>query len=369
MAKKKARPEMYWDERKQLWRKRIKIDGAWSEVSGKTQDEVREKKREVERQQKAGLRISDQTLFGEYAQEWYKVKAAGIKAKSANVYKVAFNNHLSPALGTIPIKSIRPLHIQKLMAGCAHLSRSSQSKILFTASQVFESAIENGLIEKNPTHGIKAGGSAAKEKRPLTDAQQRELLNAVRETRAELFVMLCLLAGLRKEEALGLTWGSVCLDETPYIEVTHTVTHDGNRPVHTPDLKSAAANRCIPIPPELSNRLKVERVNAKGICVVPSARTGQAMSTSAFKKMWAIVNVDFHVTPHLLRHTYISNLCAKGIDIKKIQYLAGHEDVTLTLNIYTHVTENTPKELARILQIGEKKRVSKYRLVEKPVGR
>lgn len=55
--------------------------------------------------------------------------------------------------------------------------------------------------------------------------------------------------------------------------------------------------------------------------------------------------LDFKVTPHLLRHTYITRLCASGCDIKKIQYLAGHSEISMTLGIYSHVVGNTPDEL------------------------
>ena len=48
----------------------------------------------------------------------------------------------------------------------------------------------------------------------------------------------------------------------------------------------------------------------------------------------------------MLRHTYITILCASGMDIKKIQYLAGHERAQLTLDIYAEVRANTPEELA-----------------------
>ncbi|MFV0399907.1 MAG: tyrosine-type recombinase/integrase, partial [Oscillospiraceae bacterium] len=51
------------------------------------------------------------------------------------------------------------------------------------------------------------------------------------------------------------------------------------------------------------------------------------------------------VTPHILRHTYITALCSSGLDIKKIQYLAGHADPAMTLKVYTHVTHNRPDEL------------------------
>ena len=58
-----------------------------------------------------------------------------------------------------------------------------------------------------------------------------------------------------------------------------------------------------------------------------------------------IVKIDFRPTPHQLRHTYITRLIESGMDIKKVQYLAGHDDIRMTLNIYSHVVGNTPEEL------------------------
>ena len=44
--------------------------------------------------------------------------------------------------------------------------------------------------------------------------------------------------------------------------------------------------------------------------------------------------LDFVVTPHQLRHTYITNLIAAGVDPKTVQYLAGHEKSKITMDIY-----------------------------------
>lgn len=55
--------------------------------------------------------------------------------------------------------------------------------------------------------------------------------------------------------------------------------------------------------------------------------------------------LDFDVTPHILRHTYITNLLLGGVDIKTVQYLAGHEKSKTTLEIYSHLTYNRPEEL------------------------
>ena len=55
--------------------------------------------------------------------------------------------------------------------------------------------------------------------------------------------------------------------------------------------------------------------------------------------------IDFEVTPHLLRHTYITNLLLAGTDIKTVQYLAGHEKSKTTLDIYAHLTYNRPEDI------------------------
>ena len=62
--------------------------------------------------------------------------------------------------------------------------------------------------------------------------------------------------------------------------------------------------------------------------------------------------LDFEVTPHQLRHTYITNLIAAGVDPKTVQYLAGHEKSKITMDIYAKVKYNKPEELAKALTVA-----------------
>lgn len=57
------------------------------------------------------------------------------------------------------------------------------------------------------------------------------------------------------------------------------------------------------------------------------------------------------VNPHALRHTYITRLFEAGLDIKEIQYLAGHSTIDMTLRVYTHYDR-----LSRNAQTAEKVR-------------
>ena len=59
--------------------------------------------------------------------------------------------------------------------------------------------------------------------------------------------------------------------------------------------------------------------------------------------------IDFDVTPHQLRHTYITNLLYAGIDPKTVQYLAGHENSKTTMDIYAQVKYNKPEELLSVV--------------------
>ena len=188
--------------------------------------------------------------------------------------------------------------------------------------------------------------------------------------------MLCLYAGLRREEALGLKWDCVHLDtETPYLSVRRTLIWEKSRPVVSERLKSAAARRDIPLPPQLVDCLRSLKHSASGHVVADTK--GGPMSQQSFRVMWDAVTVrtartvtdvvdgrpverelklgdkvrnkkvyitlDFSVTPHQLRHTYITELILAGANVKTVQYLAGHSSVQLTLDIYTHLTERQPQ--------------------------
>ena len=58
-----------------------------------------------------------------------------------------------------------------------------------------------------------------------------------------------------------------------------------------------------------------------------------------------VYTMDFKVTPHMLRHTYITNLIYKGVDPKTVQYLAGHENSKTTMDIYAKGKYNKPEEI------------------------
>ena len=155
----------------------------------------------------------------------------------------------------------------------------------------------------------------------------------------------------------------------PHLTINNAVRFEGGKGIFPSPLKTKAAHRTIPLPSKLADALRAAKSKSNSVFVVP-AKNGSNASLQTVRNLMAIIGrrtvkasaatsekeakkrgpqiqqtLDFKVTPHLLRHTYITRLCQSGMDIKKIQYLAGHSDIKVTLGIYSHVVGNTPDEL------------------------
>lgn len=382
---KRAAPEFYYSEKRQAYRKRLKnpLTGAWDvEVWGRTKAECRAKAdaRAAELAGAAAERLAPGgVLVYEYAQTWYKLNTHGLGTKRCEDYQNAINNHICPAIGN---KRLDAVTLDDGLDILRHSpqSKSSQQKIVTTLKRIFKAAADNDLIRRSPFTDLKPGGKPAAEKEPLTKEQQAALLAAVKGKDVETLVLLCLYLGLRREEALGLKWDCVYLDAaTPYVDVRRALRWEHNKPVLGDKLKSKAAYRKLPIPPLLLAHLRTMPHKGDFVC---HRADGEAHSASSYRRAWediteqeikpvtyksnrtgepvtrelaagdkvpyrrAVACLDFHLTPHILRHTYITELFTSGADVKTVQYLAGHSSVQITLNIYTHLMANRPEDTA-----------------------
>lgn len=312
-----------------------------------------------------GVDITDDTTFEAYARMWVKVYKAPPKLRP-NSYATLTGNlerFVIPAFAGMKLREIKPVHVQAFLSSIAGKSTSTQQKCIQIVKAIFRTASDNGLVLRTPVHSdIKpAGAPAPEEKEALTDAQVQALLGAVKSTRAYLFCLIALTTGLRRGEILGLMWEDIDL-ESRKLHVQHNKTFVEGRadaPVTTL-LKSSAANRWLPIPDVLCTALEKEKAHSTSPYVLSMAN-GESLSKASFASLWGCVTartatqdrplgsavqgsnsgplsvtLDFSCHPHLLRHTYITQLFEAGLDIKQVQYLAGHSTPDMTLRVYTH---------------------------------
>lgn len=359
-------------------KKKIKDErGVYIAVYAKTPQELAQKVAERTAEIERRKQLAENPLVWQYAQTWYKLYTPRLSDSRKSDYAIAINRHICPIIGARHMLDVTPGDIADVMLACADLSRSSQDKIVCALKKIFAAGEKAGVVRVNPCVDLRAGGKRAAEKEALTRQQMRTLEDAVAGTRIYPFVMIGLYAGLRREEILGLQWDCVHLDgAAPYISVRRALRWVHNQPVVSDELKSAAARRDVPIPPTLVGCLADLQRTATGDYVISSS-DGQPWSMTAYRNAWRYITrrqtgtakrtehgetvlrekklgetvrnskvqitIDFDVTPHILRHTYITNLILSGANVKVVQYLAGHSKVETTLNIYTHLIERSPE--------------------------
>lgn len=359
-------------------KKKIKDErGVYIAVYAKTPQELAQKVAERTAEIERRKQLAENPLVWQYAQTWYKLYTPRLSDSRKSDYAIAINRHICPIIGARHMLDVTPGDIADVMLACADLSRSSQDKIVCALKKIFAAGEKAGVVRVNPCVDLRAGGKRAAEKEALTRQQMRTLEDAVAGTRIYPFVMIGLYAGLRREEILGLEWDCVHLDgAAPYISVRRALRWVHNQPVVSDELKSAAARRDVPIPPTLVGCLADLQRTATGDYVISSS-DGQPWSMTAYRNAWRYITrrqtgtakrtehgetvlrekklgetvrnskvqitIDFGVTPHILRHTYITNLILSGANVKVVQYLAGHSKVETTLNIYTHLIERSPE--------------------------
>lgn len=376
----------------QYYRRRIKTpEGRFEDIYAKTQAELAEKVTLRLNQLASGSVPPDQIFFYEYAAGWYSRREPHLSPGMRKMVKHEINDVICPVIGGKRLRDINSDDVAAVMSTRAHLSRSAQSKTVQVLRQIFDAALEADMIEKLPTRRLRAEGKAAAPKKALTEQQAEELLEAVRGLSVEPCVMLGLYTGMRREEICGLLWDSVELEgPAPHITVRRACRWPSNTAGEISDvLKTDAAARTIPIPRQLVQYLRdlwAAQLAALSKAPLPKGGSGEAgggytlrkccvygtdagkpLTLTAFRRRWEAIyhrstasgralgekvrnhrysiTLDFYPTPHILRHTYITRLILGGVDLKRVQYLAGHADPKVTLQIYTDLMGHAPEDL------------------------
>lgn len=374
----------------EVYRTRIvDADGKRVALYGKTCEELYEKVLEAEKQiAEATFRRSTPTVQ-EYCERWLLKKSANARVTTMNDYRSKIKNYIIAPIGHKYMADVTPDDVALLMVPASKKSKSVYRSVHMLTKAIFKSAVKSKVIDTSPCEDLSArGGKPQKERNALTDEQAERLISAIKGLPPYVFVMLGLYAGLRREEILGLKWDCVYLNTSaPYLSVRRAWHVEHNRPVVTEELKTDAARRDIPLPDVLLECLREAKRNSKSDFVIAN-REGGPLSGTQFKRVWqyivtrslkertyvryingqkivktvtpklgekaahngnVVYSLNFDVTPHLLRHTYITNLIYASVDPKTVQYLAGHENSKITMDIYAKVKYNKPEQLVAVV--------------------
>jgi len=380
-------------------RKNGTYDYRWSTPDGKrhtiyanTLEELREKEEEVICDKRDGIKVETKRVtVNDMFELWCDLKR-GIKDNTFRNYVYMYNLCVRPGFGKYKITAVRKTDVKRFynnMADDKVLKISTIDNVHNILHQVFALAVDDGLIRLNPTDNVlkelKQSHNFQREKRKaLTVAEQELFIDFLKRTPKynhwyPVFAIM-LGTGMRVGELVGLRWDDIDLDEG-LISVNHTLIYynkgDGGSKkltfsINTP--KTVAGERTIPMMDFVKEAFLLEKQYQEeaGIrCQVLIDgftnfifvnRFGGAQHQGTLNKAIRRIIRDCNdevllkargkkeptllppFSCHSLRHTFATRLCEAGVNIKVIQDVLGHVDISTTMNIYADATKDLKKK-------------------------
>lgn len=304
------------------------------------------------------LKIECKLTLNEVFNDYYNlIKKKDLSTGTLKLRQILYNNYIEPTIGNYGIVKIKYQTLQNLFNNLTRVSLGTQKNIKSVLNLVFTYACRCGYIENNPVPFIELTSKApVKVNAYLTDNQFNQIIEILenKRTRDKFKLKSTIIAfyisfytGLRISEALALEKNDFDFINNE-IHVNKQLDCFGKRKDKISikaKLKTSASNAVIPLAEPLKEILvdwfKVNPYDHV-ICDVNGnyIHSGYIRSLNPYIKK--ILGIDFHF--HMLRHTFVSNLANKGISPQIAKELARHSDIATTMNIYTHVNEDSQKQ-------------------------
>ena len=294
-----------------------------------------------------------QIKFSEFASTWLRERP-GLRPKTRQLYEGLLRLHIVPALGALAVADVKEARVRTWHHDlrASGLGPSTVAKSYRLLRTILATAVDDGLIKRNPCR-IKGAASEKPVERPtLTLPQVAAMADAV-GPRFRLLVLLAVFAGLRWGELTGLTRANVDVDAR-LIRVRETVVElkDGSRSFGPP--KSAAGVRNVSIPEFILGdvRWHLERFAEPG----PAGHLfigerGALLRRTTFTKVWERARAEVGLPAvhfHDLRHTGNTLAAATGASLAELMARMGHSSTRAAI-IYQHATSDRDKVIADAL--------------------
>jgi integrase len=260
---------------------------------------------------------------------WYKnYKVPCLKKISLESITYCMQKYVNNTLGKLNIKNIKPVQLQELLN---NITSSRMRQITKNhLSNAFKYAFKNQIIKDNPMLAVEVKHKT-QHRNILTVTQQTQLLNSITNIEYKVLIECYLQTGLRRGEALELKINDIDIDRK-MLKVRGT--------------KTESSIREIPISQTLIDKLlKVCHSDNKIFNI------SRITVNHKFKKLCEKLGFT-NITIHSLRHTFATNCLQVAIPMKIVQYWLGHSTITLTSDLYTHVTDEIVQgELSKLHSI------------------
>lgn len=346
------------------------LQGKTRYVYAPTLNELREKEQEILRDLADGIDYAggEITVF-ELVEQYLKLKQnSKVKASTMNLYQTILNRIRTEPFMLRPIKSIKPSDAKAWLVSLHKrgVKYNSLSNMLEIIAPAFEMAVNDDRIRKNPFRFrlSEVVTQDAQTREALTLEQQKQYLELALHYRRGHFyndIVILLGTGLRVSELYGLTKSDIDFEQRCIHITKQLYWLNGRYTVSSP--KSESSIRTIPMTDAVCKALRSvldKRGNIEKEIEVDGykeflfiSQQGTLRNSNVLERHMRLLQKQYDalyegsapkVTPHVLRHTFCTNMQRAGLDIKSLQYLMGHSHANITLNVYTHSSSESAAE-------------------------
>jgi len=270
-----------------------------------------------------------------------------LEAASRETYACMLR-HVYAGLGTVPLRDLGAPEVRQFIRALEadpELSGATVGHVMTVLRMLCQTAVQDGILDRDPTAGIKIADRQAREMTILTPDQAAALKLAI-QPHYRLLLRTLLSTGLRWGEAIALRPSDVIQDEGKWvIRVRRTIVEVGGKQAERDYGKTPRAKRDVTIDASLAEALR-----SGGEHIFTAARGGH-LSRSNFRRVWlqACKAADVEgVRVHDCRHTHASWMAnAPGADLSDLIRLSkrlGHADLKTTSR-YVHAVSRKEDEV------------------------
>ena len=330
--------------------------GKRTTVYGKTATEAHDKADEVRDRLRAHLPAKDRKVtVAAFTTDWIgsTLAASDRKATTKAMYAAVAKKHIVGAtIGTTSLDKLKPSHVEawKVELQKRGLSESTIRSAYTILRAILDTAVRDDALAKNPAAAVARPKVTRKEAGHLTTAQVRTLLEKAEKSRYAVLFELLVNTSLRRGEALALTWSDVDFTKK-LIRVRGTLARvDGELIVTEP--KTEKSKRVIHLSPASERVLKAVRLRQKEDRLQAGSawvQTSYVFTTEAGEpcdprnalralKVAAEKASLPGVGLHTLRHSAATVMIENRVPLKVVSEILGHFSVSITGDIYGHVS-------------------------------
>lgn len=319
--------------------------------------------------------VDEKTTLDEWYKKWIDIhKYNIIRINTKCHYDLVYNKHISPVLGNMSISQITQLQIKGLIKKMDKdgYGYEMQNKVRIILQDMFNKAMVDNFVLKNPCRGIRILKDKNSDKKALTKEEQSDFFECCKGTFYDNLFVVAINTGLRPGEICGLKWSDIDLDKME-ISIERTLIYqkldgDEQKTFHFDPPKTRSSRRKVPINRQCEIALKKQYIQSNIVKNRLYAKPINGFSDLLFTTKYATpINSQIYIdaiqrivdevnlmkddveqmdsfSGHTFRHTFATRCFEARIQPKTVQKYLGHATLQMTMDLYTHVLEKQSQE-------------------------